>query len=112
MADEDYKWDEGGVQDCPVLIISYLLALVLKGEVDIPMHIRTLQNLITLLQRGHAHLMRFQSCTRRLNTIRDKRARRTRWRGDSAVDECEHGVAADFVGFEVEVLHFGEGEVV
>lgn len=75
------------------------------------MHIRTLKNLITLLQRVHAHLMRFQSRTSRLNTVRDKRTRRTRWRRNSSVDEGEHGVSTDFVGFDVEVLHFGEAEV-
>lgn len=75
------------------------------------MHIRTLKNLITLLQLGHAHLMRFQSRTSRLNTIRDKSTRRSRWRRNSAVDEREHGVSTDFVGFDIEVLHFGEAEV-
>ena len=75
------------------------------------MHIRTLKNLITLLQRIHTHLMCFQSRSRSLDTIRDKRTRRTGWRGDSAVDEREDRVSTDFVGFDVEVLHFGEGEV-
>lgn len=79
---------------------------------DVPMHIRALQNLITLLQCGHTHLICFQSCTGRFNTIGDKCTRRTGWRKDSVVDECEHGIVTDFVRIEVEVLHSSEGEVI
>ena len=111
MTDENYKWDEGSVEDCPFSIISFSFVLVLKGGGHVPMHIRTLKDLITLLQRIHAHLMGLQSRTSRVDTIRDKRTRGTGWRGDSAVDEREDRVSTDFVGFYVEVLHFGEGEV-
>lgn len=75
MADENYKWDEGGVEDCPY---SSAMIPTPKKKGEIPMHIRTLQHLTTLPQRRiHTNLMRLQRRPRRVNTLRYERARRT-----------------------------------